>query len=47
MSTIATQHDDVGQQTSSDPTAVRPFQVSFPEAELSRVAQANNRDTVA
>jgi hypothetical protein len=37
MSTIATQRDDVGQQASSDPTAVRPFQVSFSEAELSEL----------
>jgi hypothetical protein len=37
MSTTATQHDDVGQQTSSDPTAIRPFEVSFPEAELSEL----------
>src|SRR5271156_2688769 len=37
MSTIATQHDDVGQQAGSDPTAVRPFQVSFPEAELTEL----------
>jgi pimeloyl-ACP methyl ester carboxylesterase len=36
MSTIATQ-DDVGQQTGSDQTAVRPFQVSFPEAELTEL----------
>jgi pimeloyl-ACP methyl ester carboxylesterase len=33
MSTIATQQDS-GQQTGSDQTAVRPFQTSFPEAEL-------------
>ena len=31
MSTTATQVDDVGQQTRSDPTAIRPFQKSFPE----------------
>ncbi len=37
MSTTATQHDAVGQQTGSDPTAVRPFQVSFPEAELTEL----------
>lgn len=36
MSTIATQRD-AGQQASSDPTAVRPFQVSFPETELSEL----------
>jgi pimeloyl-ACP methyl ester carboxylesterase len=36
MGTIATQHD-VGQQTGSDETAVRPFQVSFPEAELTEL----------
>ncbi len=36
MSTIATQHD-VEQRTDSDPTAVRPFQVSFPEAELAEL----------
>jgi pimeloyl-ACP methyl ester carboxylesterase len=34
MSTIATQHDS-GQQTGGEQTAVRPFQMSFPEAELS------------
>ena len=33
MSTMTTQHD-AGQQTGSDQAAVRPFQVSFPEAEL-------------
>ncbi len=37
MSTIATQHDDVGQRTGGDPTAVRPFQVSFPDAELAEL----------
>src|ERR1700677_471619 len=31
MSTTATQQDDVGQQTSSDPTAIHTFQISFPE----------------
>ena len=36
MSTTATQQD-AGQQTSSDPTAIRPFQVSFPEGELSEL----------
>ncbi len=36
MSTTTTQRD-VGQQTSSDPTAVRPFEVSFPEAALSEL----------
>ncbi|HTU77248.1 MAG TPA: epoxide hydrolase [Solirubrobacteraceae bacterium] len=36
MSTIATQ-DDVGRQASSDQTAVRPFRVGFPEAELSEL----------
>jgi Epoxide hydrolase N terminus len=37
MSTIATQHDDARQQTSSDPTAIRPFQISFPEAQLTEL----------
>src|SRR5277367_6283982 len=37
MSTTATEQDDVGQQTSSDPTAIRPFQVSFPEADLAEL----------
>jgi pimeloyl-ACP methyl ester carboxylesterase len=38
MSTIATQRvGDVGQQTGSDEIAVRPFQVSFPEAELTEL----------
>ena len=36
MSTIATQ-DDVGQQTGSDQTAARPFQMSFPETELAEL----------
>ena len=36
MSTAATQ-DDVGKQTSTDKTAVRPFQTSFPEADLSEL----------
>jgi pimeloyl-ACP methyl ester carboxylesterase len=36
MSTIATRHH-AGQQTASDQTAVRPFQVSFPEAELNEL----------
>ncbi len=36
MSTIATQHD-VGQETGSEQTAIRPFQVSFPEAELTEL----------
>ena len=29
--------DDVGQQTSSDQTAIRPFQVNVPEAELTEL----------
>src|SRR5271155_2190698 len=39
MSTTATQHDvaDVAQQTGSDPTAVRPFQMSFPESALTEL----------
>src|SRR5271166_3684227 len=36
MSTTATQQD-AGQQTGSDPTAVRPFQISFPEAALTEL----------
>ncbi len=36
MSTTTTR-DDVAQQSSSDPTAVRPFEVSFPEAELTEL----------
>jgi pimeloyl-ACP methyl ester carboxylesterase len=36
MSTIATQHDDVGQQTDSDQT-VRPFRMTFSEAELTEL----------
>jgi pimeloyl-ACP methyl ester carboxylesterase len=37
MSTSTTQHDAVGQQRSSDRTAVDPFQVDYPEAELSEL----------
>jgi pimeloyl-ACP methyl ester carboxylesterase len=37
MSTTETQHDDVGQPTTGAPTALRPFEVSFPEPELSEL----------
>ncbi len=36
MGTIATQ-DDVGQQTDGDQATVRPFQINFPEAELTEL----------
>jgi pimeloyl-ACP methyl ester carboxylesterase len=32
-----TTQDDVGQQASGDPTAIRPFQMRFPEAELTEL----------
>ena len=37
MSTTTTQQGDVGQQAGNDPTAIRPFQVGFPEAELTEL----------
>ena len=46
MSTAATQHD-VAQQTSTDRTAVRPFQMELSRGGSQRAAQANTRDAVA
>ncbi len=37
MSTSAAQRDSAGRQTGRDPAAVRPFQVGFPEGELSEL----------
>ena len=43
MSTSTTQHDAVGQQRSSDRTAVDPFQVDYPEAELTELRRRIRR----
>ena len=38
---------EVAEQTGNESTAIRPFQVSFPEARARGAAQAHRRDEVA